>query len=331
MTDPSLRSLLQDAIAAREPLLDGEHERAIRLFNGFTEGFPDLVIDLYARTAVIQVHSQSEEQSKLIAGSACEAIRTRLPWVRAGLIKRRGSSSRDERLGILAFGERLDAQIREGPLLYALDLRLHQDCSFYLDTRNVRAWATRELSARSVLNAFAYTGSLGVAAVGGGAIRALQLDRNRRFLDIARASYALNHFAIHRHDFVRADFFREAARLRRQATVFDCVFLDPPFFATGPAGRVELQAGGGRLINKVRPLVAPGGHLVAINNALYVSGADFMRSLEGAASDGYLEIVELLPVPPDFVGMLQTARTKPITDPAPFNHSTKIAILRVRG
>jgi len=38
----------------------------------------------------------------------------------------------------------------------------------------------------------------------------------------------------------------------------------------------------------------------------------------------------LIPVPPDFTGFDMTPAGTPITDPAPFNHSTKIAVLEVK-
>ena len=83
-----------------------------------------------------------------------------------------------------------------------------------------------------------------------------------------------------------------------------------------------------RLINKVRPLVRDGGTLIAINNALFVSGADYMRTLEDLCQDGYLQLTELISVPDDVIGYSKIA--PPMTDPSPFNHSTKIAVLRVR-
>ena len=159
--------------------------------------------------------------------------------------------------------------------------------------------------------------------------RVIQLDRTRRYFELARASYALNHLAVRARDFVRADFFRETGRLRRLGTTFECVFLDPPFFSTTAAGVVDLEAGCARLINKVRPLVAAGGKLVAINNALYLSGSAYMRVLESLCADGHLQILELLPVPDDIVGMLPARPNAFVTDPAPFNHPTKIAVLQV--
>jgi 23S rRNA (cytosine1962-C5)-methyltransferase len=53
-----------------------------------------------------------------------------------------------------------------------------------------------------------------------------------------------------------------------------------------------------------------------------------MKTLEALCKDGYLKIRELIPVPEDFVGCEKVGA--PVTDPAPFNHSTKIAVLDVR-
>jgi 23S rRNA (cytosine1962-C5)-methyltransferase len=131
-------------------------------------------------------------------------------------------------------------------------------------------------------------------------------------------------------DFICSNFFTQARHFRLTREVFDCVFLDPPFFSTTNEGTVDLTGHSQRLINKVRPLVANKGWLVVINNALFVSGADFLHALEGLCQDGYLTIDTLLPVPDDYIGYTQTRKGNLPADPAPFNHSTKIAILSVK-
>ncbi|HET6845480.1 MAG TPA: class I SAM-dependent methyltransferase [Anaerolineales bacterium] len=326
-----MTSVIIEAIGARQSLLDEAHEAAARLFSGFSEGCPELVIDLYGSTVVLHNYADPPEGGIQAIEAATTAVATSLPWIRTTLIKRRNSAALEERLGILGMGELLQDRVREASVCYAIDLRLHQDCSLYLDTRNVRTWAMENLRDCTVLNAFAYTGSLGVAGLAGGAQRVDQVDRSKTFLDVARRSYALNHFPIRKQDFLAEDFFRVAARLRREHRTFECVFLDPPFFSSGPSGIVDQESGAARLINKARPLVSPGGRMVAINNAVYVSGADHMRALEALCADGYMEIEELLPIPADFVGMIRSPRSTWIADPAPFNHSTKIAVLRVRA
>jgi 23S rRNA (cytosine1962-C5)-methyltransferase len=326
---PALVDLLAQALTAREALFDGDHETAFRLFNGFSEGQPDLAIDLYARTLVLHNYADEAATGAGLVGEAVSFLQSRLPWLRAGIVKTRNGASTEEKRGQLVFGEKADSKVRNGGAWYALDLTLNRDASLYLDTRNLRAWARATMQGKTVLNTFAYTGSLGVAALAGGAQRVVQLDRNRQFLNIAKTSYSLNGLRYDKRDFLIGDFFSEVSRLKRANGRFDCVLIDPPFFATSARGKVDLVNNSARLINKVRPLINDGGYLVAINNALYVSGKTYMDTLEALCADGYLQIEELIAVPEDFTGYSQTRVGVPVADPAPFNHPTKIAVLRV--
>ena len=323
-----LLALLEKALEARSSLFDARHETAFRLFNGFTEGEPRLVVDLYASTLVIHNYAEEPAQGQEIAGRAGQFLQEQLSWLRAGIVKARNAHSQEERRGELLFGERPDTKVKEHNVWYAIDLTMNRDASFYLDTRNLRKWLIEQMRQKTVLNTFAYTGSLGVAALAGGAARVVQHDLNRQFLHVAKTSYTLNGFAIHKPDFVAADFFSLAAKLKRTGETFDCVIIDPPFFSTTSKGKVDQVNESARLINKVRPLIHDEGHLIAINNALYVSGKKYMQTLEELCKDGYLRIRELVPVPQDFIGYNQIGA--PITDPSPFNHPTKIAILDVR-
>jgi 23S rRNA (cytosine1962-C5)-methyltransferase len=325
-----LTLLLEKAVAQRAPLFDAGYRSALRMFNGFSEGCPDLVVDLYAATIVLQNYARRPEEGLPLVQEAQAYFQQQFPWLRTGILKTRHSPSAREKNGVLLFGETPDRKVQEGGVWYALDLCMHRDLSLYLDTRLLRLWARQHLGGKSVLNTFAYTGSLGVAACAGGAQRVVQVDLNRRFLNLARDSYALNGFAIHKSDFIAGDFWAQAGRFKRSGERFDCVLVDPPFFASSQKGRLDLNTDSARLINKVRPLVNDGGWLVAVNNALYVSGRDYLQTLEDLCADGYLRIVELIPVPEDFCGYAQTRAGTPITDPAPFNHSTKIAVLEVR-
>jgi 23S rRNA (cytosine1962-C5)-methyltransferase len=249
-------------------------------------------------------------------------------WLRAGVVKSRNSKSQDERRGKLLFGKKPDRKVKEYGVWYAIDLIMNQDASFYLDTRVLRKWLIENMKDKRVLNTFAYTGSFGVAALAGGARQVVQLDRNRKFLNLAKESYTLNDFPIHKQDFITADFFPAVSQFKRARERFDCVIIDPPFFSTTSKGIVDQVRESARLINKVRPLIEDGGYLVAINNALYLSGQEYIQTLKTLCEDEYMKIEELIPVPEDFIGYNRTDVF--ITDPAPFNHSTKIAILKVK-
>jgi 23S rRNA (cytosine1962-C5)-methyltransferase len=330
MEAESVENLLARALAARSALFDTEHEGALRLFNGFFEGWPDLVADLYATTVVLHNYADHPEAGSPALPAAQRFLLAHLPWVRSIIVKSRHSSSLDARCGQLTYGTVPDRRVCELGVRYALDLSLNRDASLYLDTRNLRSWARQTLAGRTVLNTFSHTGSLGVAAMAGGATRVVHLDRNRQFLNLGKTSYALNGFPIIKKDFLVGDFWPGVNQLKRAGARFDCVFVDAPFFSATAKGVVDLAQNSGRLINKVRPLVNDGGQIIAINNALFVSGQAYLQTLTSLCTDGYLEIEKLVPVPPDFTGYPETIVRAPITDPAPFNHATKIAILRVR-
>lgn len=325
-----LSGRLGRALDARADLFDQRHRSALRLFNGFLEGCPALAADLYAGTVVLYNYADPPERGLELVAAAHALLRQRLPWVHTAILKTRHTRDPAEQQGLLYDGSTPDTRVEEHGVRYAVELTMNRDASLYLDTRNLRRWLSEHMRGRRVLNTFAYTGSLGVAAMAGGAARVVQLDRNRRFLNVAKTSYTLNGFPIHKADFVAEDFWPAASRLRRSGELFDCVLTDPPIFAATEAGVVSLTQNYTRVINKVRPLIADGGVLVAINNALFLSGRDYMAMLEALCADGYVSIGELIAAPPDFAGYGPPPPGAFVADPAPFNHPTKIAILHIR-
>lgn len=329
MTNIPLTPLLEKTLASRSAWIDSKHESAFRLFNGFLEGCPELAIDVYASTAVIHNYADDFEQGQALVEEAAQFLRASLNWLRAGIVKTR-HGTQEEKRGTLLFGTEFDRKIKEHDTWYAINPILNRDASFYLDTRNLRKWLIENAKDKTILNTFAYTGSFGVAALKGGASRVIQIDLNREFLNLAKSSYTLNGFPIRKGDFISRDFFEQVSSMKRTNTFFDYVLIDPPFFSSTSKGRVDQVHESARLINKIRPLINDGGSLIAINNALFVSGDEYMQTLEALCKDGYLKIDELIPVPEDFTGYPETRQGNPVTDPAPFNHSTKIAILGVK-
>jgi 23S rRNA (cytosine1962-C5)-methyltransferase len=330
----ALTARLAAALAAREGLglFEPHHVTAFRLFHGHTEGEPLLAADVYARTLVLHSRAEPPAAGDALVAQAVAFYREKLPWLRVGLVKQRKSTDEAARSGKLLFGtaDLLDRKVKEGPVSYALDLQLNHDASLYLDTRTLRKWAFDTLKDQRVLNTFAYTGSLGVAAAKGGASRVVQLDLSRPFLNVAKVSMAVNNLPVVKKDFLPLDFFEGVGVLKREGALFDCVFVDPPLHSTTEKGVVDLQTGLDKLVNKVRPLVADGGRLVVIDNALFLSGAEFEAKLTALGEGGFLELETRIDVPQDFSGTAATRVTAWPADPAPFGHPTKIAVLRAK-
>lgn len=325
-----LEKLLSRALELRLQLLEDARRGAIRLFNGFTEGYPSLVAELYGGTLLLLTHKVSEGESQRLAALAAKYYSDALTGIDCVVFKQRSSSDPENKRGVVIHGGVPDTSILENGVGYALDLLMNQDAGFYLDTRNLRAWLKACSAAKTVLNAFAYTGSLGVAALAGGASRVTQIDRSGKFLAMAHRSARLNGLDASRMECTAVDFFVGVGQMKRSGRTFDTVILDPPFFSITERGRVDQVNEATRLVNKARPLVNDGGHLVVVNNALFLSGKEFVDALEGMGRDGYVTIEELIPIPEDVAGYPQTRIGSLPVDPAPFNHSTKIVVLKIR-
>jgi len=306
----------------------GETTEAYRLFNGFYEGCSDLVLDRYGSALVILDHGLPDDSEVSFPSLADWALSSEMGF-ESVLLKQRRAKDLASRNGRLLAGTSLPRQITEDGILYALNLQMNQDAGFYLDTRNLRRWLVEHAGGKKVLNTFAYTGSFGVAAGVGGALEILQTDLDLKFLQFAHKSWHLNELDSSRTRILPGDFFKVTDRLRRQERLFDIVILDPPFFSSTQAGRVDWQNHSTRLINKVRPLVGHGGQLVVINNSLFLSGADFMAELQTLCESDYLSLREIIPIPEDITGYPDAIVDTPPMDPAPFNHATKITILDV--
>jgi len=54
-----------------------------------------------------------------------------------------------------------------------------------------------------------------------------------------------------------------------------------------------------------------------------------MQTLEELQATGFVQPEHLIPVPEDITGFPQTIIDHPPADPSPFNHPTKIALLRI--
>lgn len=324
-----LQHILFRAYQNRSRLLE-DGKSALRLFNGFLEGVSRWVIELFGKTLVINDYIKEEPSDSQDAREISDLYREWIPWLDTVLHKRRYASQLEDKRGIIIHGNQLSTEIMETGIRYALNLTINQDSSFYLDTRYLRTWLLENMAGKTVLNTFAYTGSLGIAALAGDAGQVIQVDLNRRFLDVSKISCSLNNIPVEKMKFLVGDFYRVIGNLKKNQRLFDCVILDPPYFSFTDAGRVDLVNQSASLINKVKPLIAHQGWLVLVNNALFLSGQVFIEMLEELCADRYMGIESIIPVPQDVVGYLDTIVSEQPTPVAPFNYSTKIVVLRIK-
>ena len=279
-------------------------------------GLPGLLVERYAGTLVFADNSADGSYRK-----TAEAAAEELPC--AILYKWRKSRNFRERNGSVLQGEP-DRSIVEHGVKYAVDLMLNQDNSFYGDTRELRRYLLENSAGREVLNTFAYTGSLGVAALAGGAEKVVQSDLSGKFLALAKESAALNDLDEKRMEIVEGNFFPVVSRLKKERRQFDIIILDPPFFSSSSKGSGDLLNFPVALVNKVRPLAADGGEIIMVNNALFLSGKDFLAAADALCDNEYLRRAGIINIPEEFCS------DSTVADPAPFNHPTKILRFQVK-
>ena len=278
---------------------------------------PKLVVERYAAAWVFTDHSAEgiyRDQAAGLAGKIPGAI----------LYKWRNSKNFRERNGII-FSGTPDKVIVENEVKYAVDLTLNQDTGFYADTRNLRKYLLENSAGKRVLNTFAYTGSLGIAALAGNAADVVQTDLSGRFLELAKHSLALNHLDPGKMEIIEGNFFPVVSGFKKSGRVFDTVIVDPPFFSQSSKGTVDLLKQPVALVNKVRPITADGGEIIMVNNALYLSGAEFIAAADALCDGKYLFRERIIDIPEEFCGDFSA-----VADPAPFNHPTKIIVFKVR-
>jgi len=249
IAESGLRKTLETCLELRLKDSSLKASQVIRLFNGFYEGLPGLTVDLYANTLVISEHDRQRIGEQNLYKEIAEFYAKVLPDVKSVLLKQRHAQDLEQRKGRLLFGGELPTSVEENGISYALDLRLNQDTSFYPDTRNLRLWLSQQMKDARVLNCFAYTGALGIAALAGGASEVIQTDLNPHFLAVAQDSLVLNHFPGTMKT-LSQDFYPMVAGFKSQAELFSCVILDAPLFSQTRHGRVDLLQNWHGLINK---------------------------------------------------------------------------------
>ena len=132
-------------------------------------------------------------------------------------------------------GEQKNFQVvREGECQFWVNFEDYLDTGLFLDHRPIRLKIASESRGKSLLNLFAYTGSVTVHAAKGGASRTVSVDMSRTYLDWAERNMKLNHLMdqknVEKHSFIQADCIRWLEQ-RNLAGKFDIVFVDPPSFS----------------------------------------------------------------------------------------------------
>lgn len=319
MTD-TLAQALDRAFAARSALLaqlHAEDTSAYRLFHGSVEGWPGLTVDRYGDLLLVQSFHSPLTPAALAELEAFYAAT--LPGLTPIYNDRSGANSRIA--NALSEAQQAAAHLareaRELGVRYRIQARHGgQDPWLFLDLRAGRRRVMQEADGKSVLNLFAYTCGVGIAAAKAGAKHVVNVDFAESSLAVGKENAQLNELPI-RVRFVKSDAFAAMRQLsglgqpervrgkpmppfpKLDKRAFDIVFLDPPRYAKSPFGVVDLINDYAALFKPALLCTTEGGTLICCNNVAQVDRDAWLDQLEHSARKAGRPILDVEWIAPE--------------------------------
>ena len=307
---------LEAAMAARASLFADLHASdtdSYRLLHGAVEGVPGLTVDRYGDVLLAQTWRDP------LPGGLVEQMAARASAVLGVALEPVWNHRAREAKGRFDALHRWDARQVEGR---ELGLRFdatprHRgiDPLLFLDFRAARRHLRAHAEGCTVLNLFAYTCGIGVAAAMGGATEVVNVDFATSSLEVGRDNAARNGVG-DRCTFLLGDCLpvsRAFAGLpmggrkgkplphvpKVDARVFDRVVLDPPRWATSAFGAVDLVRDYPSVFKPALLATAPGGCMLVTNNVAQVDEADWHDVLHRSAAKAGRPIQQLDVIRPE--------------------------------
>ena len=155
--------------------------------------------------------------------------------------------------------------VNEHGALFKINLWDYLDTGLFLDHRKTRQIVAKKSKNKSLLNLFAYTGSVSVQAALHGASAITTVDMSNTYLNWAQDNFALNKLNGHKYQFIQADCLDW---LKKNTTTFDIVFIDPPTFSNSKRmeDSFDVERDHVALITDALTSLAEGGEIFFTNN-----------------------------------------------------------------
>jgi 23S rRNA (cytosine1962-C5)-methyltransferase len=277
--------LVQRAIAARDRAGLLQPEGACRLLAGDSDGLPGFVADRYGDVLVLQCGTQSADRMR---DFLVELVRELLPFPLRVVVDRSDTSVRKledlpKRVEVLDgdLGDGL-VDVRDGDLVYAVDVLEGHKTGHYLDQAFNRVRAAELAEGEKVLDAFSYDGLFGIRAAMAGAESVLCLEQNEascaRLLANAKRNGVSERITVERTNCMKA------LRARAEAgESYGLVILDPPAFARNRREVAGAERGYVELNRRGLLLTRPGGYLVSASCSYNVRQEDFTEFISKAS------------------------------------------------
>lgn len=210
----------------RESIESSKHTDSWRLFHGYEEGAKGVVIEKFGTMAIVEFKDDIRDQLPLIR----DVLLSLFPF---SLIIAKGKQSiglslRERMFALHGDFNQATEFASEYGVFYALQADAIHNCGLYVDARPVRRWLLDNSKDLRILNLFAFVGSLGIAALKGGAREVVHLDKSKALLPRIKRSYGKNDLKFDERNFLQGDIYKHLPKAIKHKQFFDGIILDPP-------------------------------------------------------------------------------------------------------
>lgn len=269
-----------------------DQKEALRVFHGRGHLYPGLehvCIDWFKPLVLITAYSEIADAEEL----AAHIVETdTLGQVKSIILQKRYEQGAPAEL---LFGDDLPCIIvQENKLLFEVHPGRQQNAGLFLDTRPLREWLQSHSKAKNVLNLFAYTCSLSVAALAGGATQVTNVDISKTSIRWGEKNHQLNNQPLDRVKSIPYNLFRSWGRIQQYGR-YDLVVIDPP---TRQHGSFDVEKNYRGVIRKLSKMCKPDADIIATVNSPFLESR-FLLDLF-SANLPTAKYVEVIPAAAEF-------------------------------
>lgn len=289
-----VRDRVRRAVELRR-VFQPEQTNAYRLIHSEGDGLPGLVIDRFADSLVMQIHTAGMEQLRpLLIEALLQETGVSGILLRNDSMSRRREGLEVEEPVIVAGEVPEHILIRENGVQFLVDPWQGQKTGFFLDQRDKRESLRKYTHAKRVLNCFSYTGGFSLyAALTSKDTTVTSVDISGPAMEASRKNFALNNLNPDDYEFRVADVFAYLEEAAKRGEQFDVVVLDPPAFAKTQSTRNNALKAYRRLNTLGMQVLRPGGILLTCSCSGVV-GMDDLLGVISLSAQHFRRPVQLL-------------------------------------
>ncbi len=223
------RHLISRAWSFRSAYINPAATNAYRLINSYGDDAPEITVDVYGKSLLVQYFQAYEAGAKEALYRALKE--TLMPENITEKTRLKGEAVKTRFIS----GKELpgDFVALENGMKFSVSFHEGGGTGLFLDQRDNRRKVQSLAKGKEVLNCFCYTSSFSIYASGGGAARTINVDLSRKAIEWSKKNFLLNQFDVNAHEFITGDVWDWLNLFHKRGRMFDIIILDPPSFSTG--------------------------------------------------------------------------------------------------